>query len=264
LNNREYTNKYIWNKFKSSLFTQIGLVIPAISSIAMMATDMPVILQSFNILGLVGFIGGSYWWHWSYNINEFAKEGSDEYLLKKEISKKTILDEKFADLKLNSKYRILKRDLKDNYSNFLKALKEQKIISDLQRNKFKIEAEKSYEVGLDILAEISDILAVMKSVNIKEIEKLDSDIAHSILESYSENEIQLEKLTKSLNAIIHSYTLAISKLAAVTSNTNIKEKIFNENDLQLAIDEAKLIKEKIGALSSTKEEKLKNKYDKYL
>jgi hypothetical protein len=255
--NREYTNRYIWNRFKYSTLTIAGLLFPSISSISMMVANLPVNLQVLNIFSLVAMVGGSYWWHWFYNVEELAKLGSLEYLQKIDDKKSVDIVQQYNELerslKSSKKYHDLQKLLKSNFDDFNTTLDEQKIIDPNLKNRFKNSSIQAFSKAIEILREISDILVVQKSIDIKEIEKLSKndpnqqEIFNKIKKSYNENSDKLQNLTSALETIIHSYTLAISNTALITSKTNLN--IESSQELEHAIDVAKEVQKKISAIS---------------
>lgn len=268
---REYTNNYIWRRFKQHWLTLSGLLLPSLSSIYMMISDLAVNLQIVNILMLVGMVGISYWWHWFYNIENLAKEGVNEFMNMKEQERETHLVERFSevDLSLFPNYKKLYDDLEENYNDFLKALNSQKIITQKAHYDFKTKAENVFNTGIDILIEISDVLVVQNSVNIDEYKKFENSpkeeqkAFRAVIDAYNNNEKKLKRLSNSLKDLSNSYVLGISHLASVTSQTNQKEDIFGESELKMAIEAAKNVQDKLYGLSHENEmQDIFNRYTK--
>ncbi len=272
IGNREHTNSYIWSRFKYSLLTLTGVLLPSISSIAMMLKDWPVNLQLFNILALVAMVGGSYWWHWFYNVEELAQISAKKYMDMQTMKRKQSVKHRYdsIDFSLDSKYNLLHKRLKKGFNSFQDVLKNQKVITNFSKKSFQKKSEQAFNSAIDILAEISDILVVQESINISEISKsIDKNPTQKVLlqkieSAYNENENNLKKLTQTLEEIIDSFTLAISHLATVTSKTNLKEETFNASLLQNAINSAKIVQEKVASLSKNREAEINDIYNKYL
>jgi hypothetical protein len=261
VSHQEYARRYIWNRFKYSALTLAGIFIPSLSSLAMMIAEWPVNLQLLNIVTLLGMVGISYWWHWFYKVEELAQTGVAEYMENREQERHRTLLASFdaIDLAPYPAYEALKIDLKQKYAAFGNALAKQQVISDSARSNFTAKARQAFDSGIALLAEMGDILVVQSSVNIDSIRE-QHDRQHGgekerlgqIIEAYRDNETKLAKLAGSLRALNHSYVLAISHLAALTSKTHEKED-FEALELQEAIDAAKVVKEKLHALSGQKQ-----------
>jgi len=258
-NSQRYTQKYIWNRFKNNSLTLAGILLPSISSISMMSANWPISLQFFNLAALIGMVGTSYWWHWFYKVEDIAKEGALKYLKEQEKERKLKLIQHYEmiDLSYYPTYQKMKLDLQEQFLAFNSALSKQRVISKHIRASFKTKAEQAFETGTKLLAEIADILVIQNSINISEVK------IEAIIKSYEHNENNLQKLTKSFQSILHSYMLAITNLATVTSKTNLKEDIFNISELQDAIQAAKTVQTKLHALSYGKEDEMHNIYKKY-
>ena len=271
LSHREYTNNYIWRRFKQNWLTLSGLLLPSFSSIYMMISDLAVNLQILNVLMLVGMIGLSYWWHWFYSVESLAKEGAQEFLNLKEQEREAHLFERFSeiDFSMYPEYKKLYNGLENDFNNFLKALNSQRIITKETHHNFKTKAENAFNTGIDILIEISDVLVVQNSVNIDEYNKFkhlpkeEQKAFKAVIDAYSNNEEKLKKLSSALKDLSNSYVLGISHLASVTSQTNQKEDIFGESELKMAIEVAKSVQDKLYGLSHENEmQDIFNRYTK--
>jgi len=270
--NREYTNAYVWSHFKNSLLTLSGVLIPSISSIMMMIADWPINLQLLNVLSLVAMVGISYWWHWFYKIDELAKEGSYEFMIKKSQEEKETIEKRYqnVDLKPYPIYHSMQIDLEHKFKTFNTALDKQQIISELSRKNFILKAQASFNLAISILAEIADILVVQNSVNIESIKQQhkkvlgeEKESLKNILEAYAHNEEKLSHLKRSLQSLIHSYVIATTHLASATSKTTLKEDIFGDSELEEAIESAKAVQEKLHSLTEGKNQQMKGIYMKY-
>ena len=266
---KEYTNNYIWRRFKHHWLTISGLLLPSVSSIFMMINDLALNLQTLNILMLVGMVGISYWWHWFYKVEEFAEDGANEFLNLKEKERESLLFDRFSEVDFSKfpDYKILHDDLEKNFNEFLTTLNSQKIITKEIYNNFKTKAENAFNTGISILIEISDILVVQDSVDIDNYSKFDhlpieeQKAFQTVISAYDNNEKKLKKLRSSLKDLSNSYVLAISHLATVTSQTNQKEDIFGESELKMAIEAAKNVQDKLYGLSH--ENEMKNIFNRY-
>ncbi|MBU0632513.1 hypothetical protein KKA17_07700 [bacterium] len=264
-----YTRNYIWNRFKYSLLTLAGVLLPSLSSLMMMFADWPASLQLLNVSAFFGIVGISYWWHWFFSVEELAQEGVKEYMKIEDEQRSRELYTTLGNLDLTPypPYQALKMDLGERYVAFINAIKKQKIISDSLRSNFTSKARQAFDSGIELLAEINDILIVQSSVNIASIQEQymqDSDKKHleQIIQAYNDNEAKLAKLEQSLHSLNHSFVFATSNLATLTSKTHEKED-FETLELQEAIDAAKVIKEKLNTLSKAQNSELENIYAKY-
>lgn len=271
MSHQAYARRYIWNRFKYSALTLIGVLLPSLSSLAMMAAEWPANLQLLNIVTLLGMVGISYWWHWFYKVEELAQAGAAEYMQNESEERHRKLLGAFdrIDLAPYPPYEALKIDLKQKYAAFGNALAKQQIISDGARSHFAAKAQQAFDSGIALLAEMGDILVVQSSVNIAAIREqherqqgAEKEHLGQIVEAYEANETKLAKLAGSLRSLNHSYVLAISHLAELTSKTHEKED-FEASELQEAIDAAKVVKEKLHARSGRQQSELEAIYAKY-
>ena len=258
MDHQTYARHYVWNRFKYSALTLAGLLLPSLSSLAMMLSEWPLNLQLLNIVALVAMLGISYWWHWFYQVEILVREGVLEFMQNEERIRHHTLMQAFDALDLSSHpmYNALKNDLMERYDAFMHALTQQKIISNTSRNHFQTKAAQAFESGIALLTEIGDILVVQTSVDIGRIKEQLMDPPHDtdkerlikVFEAYRQNESKLQRLADSLRALNHSYVLGVSHLAALTSKTHEKED-FEALELQEAIDAAKVVQEKLHRYS---------------
>ncbi len=259
MSHQEYARQYIWNRFKYSALTLAGVLLPSLASLGMMFADWPWNLQVFNIIALVSIVGISYWWHWFYNVEALAEMGVSDYMQQQETQRRDALRHTYETMELSAypAYDALKIDLQYQYDAFRNALSKQKIIAANSRTHFESKAAQAFESGVALLSEINDILVVQASVPIERIKEQlaqhpaagEKEQLLEVFDAYRQNEAKLERLSKSLRALTHSYVLAISRLAALTSKTHEKED-FETSELQEAIDAAKAVQEKLHSLSS--------------
>ncbi len=251
---REFVQKYIWQQFWHHPLTLFGIGLPSLSSIFMMMLDWPVALQLLNIVALVTLLGISYWWHWFFQVDTLAKEGATEFVRQRREMQKNDITSKYEaiELKAYPLYEGLQRKLKNRYETFLDALNKQQVISEAMREEFASKAYQAWVSGVELLAEIADILVVQSSVDIKMIEKKrqrqqENELyeLEKIVNGYEENKENLVKLTRSLRTLIHSYDLALSQMATVTSRSTLKEEASQPGGLQDAIDSARVVQERL-------------------
>ena len=267
---KEYVQRYIRNRFRQSWITLTGILVPSLSSLAMMALDWPANLQLLNIVALATMVGISYWWHWFYHVETLAEEGVRAYLGEQEAARSARLQARLKTIDLSPfpLYEALQIELQHKYDAFRNALGKQYIISETARRDFEHRARTAFESGLELLAEMADILIVQSSVNIDSIRKrhaknsFDKAQLAEIIDAFEANEKKLKKLSLGLQRLSHSYTLAISQLAAVTSKTYQKEE-FEASELQKAIDAAKAVQDKLHSLSGGREADLREIHMKY-
>jgi hypothetical protein len=271
VSHQAYARRYIWNRFKYSALTLVGVLLPSFSSLAMMVADWPVNLQLLNVVTLLGMVGISYWWHWFYRVEELAQAGVAEYMEQEAEARHKGLLASFEaiDLAPYPTYEALKIDLKQKYAAFGNALAKQRIISDTARSHFAAKAQQAFDSGIALLTEMGDILVVQSSVNIGSIREqhdrqsgAEKERLRQIMEAYGDNEAKLARLAESLRTLNHSYVLAISHLASLTSKTHEKED-FEALELQEAIDAAKVVKEKLHARSGQRQSGLEAIHARY-
>lgn len=251
----EFAQRYVWNKFKNSWLTLFGGIASAIVPIGIALSEYPAIFQVFTLIPL-GIVASSFYWYKILNAKKYAKEGAkifQDYYKDKE--EKSILDE-FNNIYFSStKDKKLKEEFKTSYDMFIKAINEQKIISDIFKNQTHDKANDAFKSGLKLLKEMKDILSLLENVNLNQLnkeliksEQKNKEYLEEKIKLYENNESILEDLRVLLKELIHSFDVSKLNLASATSNFDSKFEVEDSTkSLVAAMNAAKKVQQRVSS-----------------
>lgn len=268
-NLKEYTNSYVWNKFKHSPATLFGLVSLIAVPVGIAISDLPSLLQVFSVIPL-GILGTSFWWYRFEKAEEYAKQGALKYQdwHRQEINKK--LFDEFQTVNINNlkKHDSLKNDLWEAYQSFNDALKDQGIISEQIYNRFELKAEKGFHSAVNLLKEISDLLKVQNGTNINKLENQlsksegkNAKIIQNNIDIYNQNNQKIEELVEVIQRLTLSFQSSKLNLASATSSFESQNDVEQHSDeLTMAVEASKKVQERLNSFGNNDTNSIINKY----
>lgn len=247
-----YANKFVWEKFKSSIILKFSILTPIISSFVITVQKLEPIYHIISLLIPLGLISFALILYRVINVEKLAKEGSSKFLELMTLYKKEYIDVEYnkvtaaiKSLTKTSQYTINSLNLLKNfnklYLDVLDVIKKQSSMNNNVKANLLEKVNESFQQGIDIANEIYDILLVE--------DKIDKVNINSVLKEKSDkNILDLEKYLDVLEKINNSLAITILDIPKVSNDkSSIDEAKVSleslEASMELALNVQKSLKE---------------------
>lgn len=240
---KNYTNNFVWKKFKSSILLKLAIISPFLSSFVLTIQKVEPIYYTISILIPLGFISIALFLYRVINMEKLSKDGASEFMefstkyrteyIEVEYNK---ISSAIKSLKNTTVYTIKSLELLKTfnklYLDVLDVINKQSVMNDSVKADLLDIVNKSFKQGIDVSKEIHDILLVE--------DKIDRNNISSILQEKSnKNIIDLQNYFDVLEKINNSLSITILDIPKVSSDKSTIDEVNSAlKDLENSMDAA--------------------------
>lgn len=243
---KEYSNKFIWDKFKDSFFLKLAFIAPIVSSFVITAQHFETIYHSISLLIGLGFVSLALLLYRVVNVEKYAKEGSNEFLKLITLYKTEYINTEYNKitsaikaLSNTTPYTLTSLDLLKNfnklYSDILDVIAKQSNMNDNLKTSLLETVNNAFKQGIDVAKDIYDILLVEDKIDRKNMSELLKEKSDKNIDDFKQLVVVMGKINESLAITV----LDIPKVSS--DKSSIEDANVSLKSLEDSMEQAMLV-----------------------